>query len=212
MRPQLLCPGRVFVGSDSAGMGHAFTRRGVRLCVSGEDVTVGERLAAASGSAHHDDRARATAVGRLNRPNVLVKIPATREGLPATGQAVSEGINADPAADWRIRPSVAHAAPCSARTTPAVHGGAPSARAASRAVGMAGASCRRNGRQRAWPMRRAQMADRWIVPERRLVEVASAAGQRGPKTLHFNQGQRNETSGKMVDAGRRQPASRGGSV
>ena len=31
--------------------------------------------------------------GRLNRPNVFVKIPATPEGLPAIEQAISEGIN-----------------------------------------------------------------------------------------------------------------------
>jgi transaldolase len=31
--------------------------------------------------------------GRLNRPNVFVKIPATAEGLPAIEQAISEGIN-----------------------------------------------------------------------------------------------------------------------
>jgi transaldolase len=31
--------------------------------------------------------------GRLNRPNVFVKIPATREALPAIEQAISEGIN-----------------------------------------------------------------------------------------------------------------------
>jgi transaldolase len=31
--------------------------------------------------------------GRLNRPNVFVKIPATPEGVPAIEQAISEGIN-----------------------------------------------------------------------------------------------------------------------
>jgi transaldolase/glucose-6-phosphate isomerase len=30
---------------------------------------------------------------RLNRPNVLIKVPATREGLPAIKQLISEGIN-----------------------------------------------------------------------------------------------------------------------
>jgi transaldolase len=31
--------------------------------------------------------------GKLNRPNVLIKVPATREGLPAIRQLISEGIN-----------------------------------------------------------------------------------------------------------------------
>ncbi len=31
--------------------------------------------------------------GRIGRPNLMVKIPATREGLPAIEQALSEGIN-----------------------------------------------------------------------------------------------------------------------
>ncbi|HBD09506.1 MAG TPA: transaldolase, partial [Syntrophobacteraceae bacterium] len=29
----------------------------------------------------------------VNRPNIMIKIPATREGLPAVTQAISEGIN-----------------------------------------------------------------------------------------------------------------------
>ena len=29
----------------------------------------------------------------VNRPNVMIKIPGTKEGLPAIGQALSEGIN-----------------------------------------------------------------------------------------------------------------------
>jgi transaldolase len=31
--------------------------------------------------------------GRLDRPNVMIKVPATREGLPAIRQLISEGIN-----------------------------------------------------------------------------------------------------------------------
>jgi transaldolase len=31
--------------------------------------------------------------GRLRRPNVMIKVPATREGLPAIRQLISEGIN-----------------------------------------------------------------------------------------------------------------------
>ena len=31
--------------------------------------------------------------GKLNRPNVFIKVPATREGLPAIRQLISEGIN-----------------------------------------------------------------------------------------------------------------------
>ncbi len=31
--------------------------------------------------------------GALNRPNVLIKVPATREGLPAIAELISEGIN-----------------------------------------------------------------------------------------------------------------------
>ncbi|HEY9074598.1 MAG TPA: transaldolase, partial [Desulfobaccales bacterium] len=31
--------------------------------------------------------------GKLNRPNVLIKVPATQEGLPAIRQLISEGIN-----------------------------------------------------------------------------------------------------------------------
>ena len=31
--------------------------------------------------------------GKLNRPNVFIKVPATREGLPAIHQLISEGIN-----------------------------------------------------------------------------------------------------------------------
>ncbi len=31
--------------------------------------------------------------GKLNRPNVFIKVPATQEGLPAIRQLISEGIN-----------------------------------------------------------------------------------------------------------------------
>ncbi len=31
--------------------------------------------------------------GALNRPNVFIKVPATKEGLPAITQLISEGIN-----------------------------------------------------------------------------------------------------------------------
>lgn len=31
--------------------------------------------------------------GKVNRPNLMVKIPATKEGLPAIEQAISEGVN-----------------------------------------------------------------------------------------------------------------------
>ena len=41
---------------------------------------------------HH--RRGPAAVGQaLNRPNVFIKVPATREGLPAIRQLISEGIN-----------------------------------------------------------------------------------------------------------------------
>jgi transaldolase len=45
----------------------------------------------------HDEAATVIEVRQLwalvNRPNVMIKIPATREGLPAVTQAISEGIN-----------------------------------------------------------------------------------------------------------------------
>ncbi len=45
----------------------------------------------------HDEAATVIEVRELwalvNRPNVMIKIPATREGLPAIAQAISEGIN-----------------------------------------------------------------------------------------------------------------------
>jgi transaldolase len=46
--------------------------------------------------AHHPNStiARARELwGRLDRPNVMIKVPATREGLPAIQQLISEGIN-----------------------------------------------------------------------------------------------------------------------
>ena len=40
---------------------------------------------------HH--RRGPAAVGQLDRPNVFIKVPATREGVPAIRQLISEGIN-----------------------------------------------------------------------------------------------------------------------